>query len=831
MKTHGNLSPAQLIDILSQSGNPVAVYTGIEIRIELANQLMLAAWGRGIEVIGKTLGEALPEIADQPFVGMLQKVWETGIDDIGEAIPAELLVDGQLSTYYFDYQYRAIKNEDHEVYAILHIAVDVTEKVRNQQALEKAKIQEEKLIREQALNEELAAANEELFATNEELHVAQESLRLLNGALEQRVEQRTFELSRSESRLRYLLSDAPIAIAVLRGRELLIESANKKVLEAWGKTSDIVGKPLHVAVPELVGQDFLRILDDVFTSGNPFYGYEVKALLERNGRLEEVYSNFVYQPLKDEQGETRSIMLTASVVSEQVAARHKVQQLNEELTAINEELNESQERLLSMNLDIRASEQRLDHILSELPAPVVVLLGPEQIISTTNEALLRFWNRTKEEVLGKPMLEVFPELKDQPFPALWKSVLDTGEPIINRERQVIFKDQHTGKDRPLFVDYYYQAMTDFNGNRIGVLATVLDVTDKVMARRKIEEAEAQLRLAIDSSELGTWFIDAHTREFVPSARLKQIFGFYAHEEMSFEDATNLIPDEYRKQVIDGVEEAISNKYHYDMEYPVKGFHDGQIRWVRATGKLYGEGDLGTANFSGTVQDITQRKMEEQRKDDFINIASHELKTPITALKGSLQLLNRYRENLNHPLVPKLVDQANGSVEKITNLMDDLLNSTRTNEGQLHLNKQKFNLTQMLDNCCNHIRMAGRYTLTVEGDRDLEVVADEARIDQVVVNFVNNAVKYAPNALEIKLLVAQSGGNARVSVIDSGPGVPTDKLPHLFDRYYRADYGGVQYSGLGLGLYISAEIIKRHGGEIGVESILGEGSTFWFTLPL
>jgi PAS domain S-box-containing protein len=775
------LNNDSLLEILCTSETPTAVYSGEEIRIELANAAMLKAWGKGAEVIGGTLAEALPEIANQPFSKMLQEVWRTGIDDIGKAIPAQLVVDGKLQLFYFDYAYRAVKNSAGAVYAILETARDVTETIKGRKELES------------------------------------------------KVEQRSNELSISENRLRYLLSDAPIAIAVLRGKELVIEMANKKILEVWGKSEEVIGQQLHLAVPELAGQDFLQLLHEVYASGKPYYGFESKAMLVQNGKMESVYVNFVYKPLQDDQGQVNSIMVTANVVTEQVASRHKVQQLNEELRTINEALRESQDRLLITNLDLQSSENRLNQILAELPIPVVVLMGSEQIISTTNAALLNFWDRTKEEVLGKPMLEVFPELKNQVYPGLWKHVLETGEQIRDPEKVVSYKDKVTGEDRPFYIDYFCQPLSDRTGNRIGVISTVINVSDKVRSRKLVEAAESRLRLAIDSAKLGTWYVDVVTRELKTSARLKEIFGFYPQDVVPLDAATDQILDAYRPAVLHAMEQAMTNGVAYDVEYPITGYRDGAIRWVRATGKLY-EDVSGLGNFSGIVQDITQRKNEEQRKDDFLSIASHELKTPVTSLKGALQMLDRKKNDLANPVIPRLIAQANVSVNKITYLIDDLLNTTRTNEGQLHLNYTEFTVSEMLDQCCHHLRISGKHELVLQGDRSLKMWADEIRIDQVVVNLVNNAVKYAPAERTIYLIVENIGDSVKVSVKDNGPGISADKVTHLFDRYYRVDYSGVQYSGLGLGLYISAEIIKKHKGKIGVDTEVGKGSTFWFTVP-
>jgi len=132
---------------------------------------------------------------------------------------------------------------------------------------------------------------------------------------------------------------------------------------------------------------------------------------------------------------------------------------------------------------------------------------------------------------------------------------------------------------------------------------------------------------------------------------------------------------------------------------------------------------------------------------------------------------------------------------------------------------------------NHLRLASAYQVIITGDREQQLYADEHRIQHVVVNLVNNAVKYAPESKTIEINISRQDDLARISVSDQGQGVSAEKIPHLFDRYYRADYKGLHYSGLGLGLYIGADIIRKHGGEIGVESTSGQGATFWFTIPL
>jgi signal transduction histidine kinase len=151
-------------------------------------------------------------------------------------------------------------------------------------------------------------------------------------------------------------------------------------------------------------------------------------------------------------------------------------------------------------------------------------------------------------------------------------------------------------------------------------------------------------------------------------------------------------------------------------------------------------------------------------------------------------------------------------------------------GELSLNKTTFKLKELVDECCTHLRMEGKYHVNYRSSKLFTVFADRYKIDQVLVNLVNNAVKHAAASYEIEVEAVHRNGVTRISVSDKGKGIATENLAHLFDRYFRLSKDNNRTTGLGLGLYISAEIIRLHGGTMGVESKIGEGTTFWFTIP-
>jgi PAS domain S-box-containing protein len=794
-----------LLEVLSQANTATAIHSTDEMIIETANDAMIAIWGKDKSVIGKPIEEALPELKGQPFLKMLQSVLHTGITQSGTNTRADLVVNGVLTPFYFDFEYRAIKNIDGEIICVLHTAVDVTERYLSR--LRELELESEL----QAMNEELAAANEELaaandamVAANEELAVTNEELLATNEELNQsqrNLLQVNSTLAQSEARFRMLVKEAPVAIAIVSGDNLIFESVNDSMLRLLVRGPEIIGMPYIEALPEMKQQPYWQMLKDAYTTGEVISRNEAKAIISEVGVLNERYFNFVYQPIKNTDGTTTGVMIVAMDVTAQVEDRLSLQQ----------------------------SRARLNSMVMTAPIGMTVLRGRDMVIEIANNPMYEIWNRTSEQAIGKKLMDVFPELEGQPFPALLANVFETGNRLAIPEIPVEIVTPAGNVN--YIINFAYDPLFDLDGKVESILTTVINITDQVSAREELQKARDILKQAIDSAEMGTWSFDIVTGELVISGKGKTIHGIYPDAQISLQDIFDVVVPGHLERVKGLITNAISIKNSFEVEYIINTPDGGKQRWVKTTGRAYYDDNNNPLSISGTMIDITESKAYDQQKDDFISIASHELKTPVTSLKAALQLLDRMKDNPSPVMFPKLIEQSNRSMDKISNLIEDLLNLSRMNEGQLKLNKTKFTLAGMLNLCCSHVRMAGKHEFVLTGDRTLEIIADEHRIDQVIVNMVNNVVKYAPNSKEIIFNIERVGNSARISVTDTGPGIPAEKLAHLFERYYRTDAAGYQNSGLGLGLFISAEIIRKHGGEIGVESEVGKGSTFWFTLPL
>jgi signal transduction histidine kinase len=228
----------------------------------------------------------------------------------------------------------------------------------------------------------------------------------------------------------------------------------------------------------------------------------------------------------------------------------------------------------------------------------------------------------------------------------------------------------------------------------------------------------------------------------------------------------------------------------------------------------------------------QQRLFEQRKDEFIRMASHELKTPLTSLKIYLQLLSRSL----HPTTKKTITHLNkidDQVNKLTELTEDLLDLSKIQVDRLELRKRTFPINELLRETKDTLQMTTtKHKITLNNRSRSKIFADRERISQVIVNLITNAIKYSPKGGKIIIKSGSDGENLIVSVQDFGIGIATKFHDRLFDAFSRIDDVVKKgYPGFGIGLYISSEIVKKHNGKIWVKSKKGKGSTFLFSLPL
>jgi len=233
-----------------------------------------------------------------------------------------------------------------------------------------------------------------------------------------------------------------------------------------------------------------------------------------------------------------------------------------------------------------------------------------------------------------------------------------------------------------------------------------------------------------------------------------------------------------------------------------------------------------------LEEIEFRKKAENKKDEFISIASHELKTPLTSVKGYVQLLERSVDKGDIPTVKKHLKKAQIQLDKLNELIADLLDISKIESGKLKFNKKNFQLDELFESVLEIMHQSNPdHKIIKTGTAPQQLYADETRIEQVIINFLTNAIKYSPGKNEVHINVNIDCDRLYVGVRDFGIGIDEKQQKSVFDKFYRVEETAIHFQGLGIGLYISAEIIRRHGGEIGVKSVLGEGSEFYFTLPL
>lgn len=312
---------------------------------------------------------------------------------------------------------------------------------------------------------------------------------------------------------------------------------------------------------------------------------------------------------------------------------------------------------------------------------------------------------------------------------------------------------------------------------------------------------------------------------------ERLFGYTA-SEMIGQSILRLIPEERweeEPQIIARLKKG-EHMEHFETKRITR---EGQLLDLSLTISPIRDTEGRVIGISKIARDISERKRDEIRKNDFIGMVSHELKTPLTSITAFIQLLNQKLNGHQDQFIPSALSKTYIQVRKMTSMINGFLNVSRLESGKIDLVKKPFDLGELIHEVVDESRLIiSSHQFDMTSDAGLIVEADRDKIGSVISNLLSNAVKYSPVGTLITIRCTRENGSARVSVRDQGIGVEPGDLDKLFERYYRVSSNDTQHiAGFGIGLYLSAEVIKRHDGEIWAESEKGKGSIFYFSLPV
>ncbi len=638
-------------------------------------------------------------------------------------------------------------------------------------------------------------------------------------------------VDRSEKELYNMILQAPVAMCILSGPEHVVTVANERMIELWGKPAEqVMHKPIFEGLPDARSQGLEELLADVYKTGKPFRAHEQPVSLVRNGQPEVVYQNFVYEPYRDFSNQVVGVIATTNDVTEQVLSRQLLEQSyeeqqtvseelaagNEELAAMNEELTTINEDLIEAQEELVRSEQLFKSIALNIPDSVVIVVDKDQKFLAIEGDLMQKLGYNSNDFVGKHPKDVTP-------PEQYEASRELYERVLAGERFSVERKAATGEDFMV----HLVPLKNAAGEVYAGMLLALDIT-----RIKSAELEsAKLAAIVHSSNdaIISKTLDGIISSWNNSA--ERIFG-HTEAEMIGQSIYKLIPEART-----GEEPAIIERIkrgerveHFETQRVRK---DKTMIDVSLSISPITDPQGNIVGVSKIARDISEKKLEETRKNDFIAMVSHELKTPLTSLTAFMQVLNLKLKASSDSSLTGLTEKSITQAKKMAVMINGFLNISRLESGQLVLEKRQFEIGSLINEVITETQLVTPgLNIEFRKGEELVVLADQDKINSVISNLIGNAIKYSDRSSGIILEYQRVGDSVQVSVQDQGIGIGDQDIDRLFGRYYRVDSAKTKHiSGFGIGLYLSSEIVKRHGGNIWAESKLGEGSTFYFTIPL
>jgi len=625
-------------------------------------------------------------------------------------------------------------------------------------------------------------------------------------------------IEESENRFHELIYSSPSMIAILRGEDLIIELANDAILEQLGKGKHIIGLPFSKAVPEMEEQGFGELLRQVYKTGTPYHAHEMPGTLLYNGIEITNYYNFIYQPQRNINGEIEGVAILANQVTPQALLNKKIEE----------------------------SEQRYHALFMNSPFAFSIMEGKDMKITLANDLMKEFWGKGKD-VEGKTLMQVLPELKDQPFPAMLDSVYTTGIPVYANEILAQLNCHGIMEDR--YFDIVYEPQLEADETISGVITIAHEVTQQVHARKEIEESEQRLEAAVAAVQGVLWTNNAKGEMEGNQLGWGSLTGqsYEAYQGFGWADA--LHPDDVQA-TIEAWNEAVRECKHFVFEHRVKLKNGNWGHFsVKSIPLLNADGLV--REWIGVHTDITEQKEAYNKveaatlsaqeamkaKQQFLSNMSHEIRTPLNSIIGSANVLLKTELGVEQK---QFLQAIKTSGKSLNLLIYDILDLAKVDTGKMTFEKQPFEIRPLISSILHSFDLKIKeknLKLVKEYDSKIPytLLGDSLRLNQIFLNIVSNAVKFTHKGritLSVKLLSeTQESVTLEFTVTDSGIGIAANKMDLIFNVFEQAELStSNSYGGTGLGLAIVKQLIEAQGGSISVKSKLGEGSTFSFILP-
>lgn len=486
----------------------------------------------------------------------------------------------------------------------------------------------------------------------------------------------------------------------------------------------------------------------------------------------------------------------------------------------------------------------IEKITSIVPALIVVYnINTGQYIFV-NDALKKILGYPKEKLLNEGLSFIAPLVHPDDLPRIMAENTMALEKANSPSRRNKKKDSIiTFEYRLRHKDGSYRWMHSdgvvFDRDSNGKVEHVMNVSVDITKRKETEikdlsdrlRTQGLLELAQKAGHIGAfeWFLKDNTFKWTPE--LENLYGLRVGSfGGKYKDWAQWVHPEDLEKTEAIISAALKKRVSYDVEYRIIR-PDGKYRWIQSKADVYFDEKKHPEKVVGINIDITSRKDLEHQKDEFISIASHELKTPLTTIKSYTEVLKNILEENNR--ASEYLNKMEYQISRLSLLVNDLLDVSRIQSGKVILSKERFDLERLIKDIIEDLHQnSQKHTIIYKGHIKKKIYADKYRISQVLINLLSNAIKYSPKADKIIVSTSSNKTKVVVKIQDFGIGINKKDLGKIFEPFFQVNNRIRQsFSGLGLGLHISSEIIKKHGGEISVKSVKGQGSTFSFNLPI